>query len=49
MNDDQVFMFSRDGFTELLHRPRCGGMRRQIDVKETSAVMLNHLKEVYHT
>jgi hypothetical protein len=39
-------VISRDGFSELLHSPRRRGMRRDTDMKEPSARMLNHHKDI---
>ena len=39
-------MVDRDGFAALRHGPRRRGMRRHIDVKQSSARMFNDAKEI---
>src|SRR5262245_20935623 len=46
MDENAVGVISRDGFSELLHGPRRRGVRRDIDLKEPSAHMLNHHKDI---
>src|SRR6516165_6662800 len=46
MAEHAVGVISRDGFSELLHGPRRCGMRRDIDMKEPSARLLNHHKNI---
>ena len=46
MDQDAVRVTGRNRFSELLHGPLGGGMRRHIDVKESAARMLNDHKHV---
>src|SRR5262249_35853985 len=49
MNEHAICMVSRDCFTELLGGPRRRGMRRDIDVQESAARMLNDQKHIEET
>src|SRR5262249_50445717 len=46
MDENAVGVISRDCFSELLHGPRRRWMTRDIDMKEPSARMLNHHKDI---
>src|SRR5262249_17739306 len=46
MDENAVGVISRECFSELVHGPRRRGMRRDIDMKEPSARMLNHHKDI---